>query len=181
MRTEEKKLTRVWKKQRKGKKLTRVGDPEPICVLEQFHLCSVRPDCLWQVLHHLGNDQYCQHFVFLFLFIFVFVFVFVFVLSFVYVTVTSLIVSTTIALSTWVRMAQRAHMMRMVRRTGNIANNRNLAKPLMRRMSDFFLEIFFLLAIYVWHRHPGAIQILRENCHEDNCPEMEAIRNTMAF
>ena len=36
---------------------------------------------------------------------------------------------------TSVRMAQRAHMMMIVRSTGNIANNRNLAKPLKRRMN----------------------------------------------
>ena len=35
---------------------------------------------------------------------------------------------------TSVRMAQRAHMMMIVRSTGNIANNRNLAKPLKREL-----------------------------------------------
>ena len=102
------------------------------------------------------------------------------------------IVYTKTAFTTCVRMAQRAHMMRMVRRTGNIANNRNLAKPLSHSLSEghslilmnryrlleeskFVLEEFVLLAIDVWHWHPGTVQVLGENCHEDNCPELEGL------
>ena len=44
-----------------------------------------------------------------------------------------------------------------------------------RSIRVFLVENFFSLAIDVWHRNPGAVQILGEKCHEDNCPGMEAI------
>ena len=83
-------------------------------------------------------------------------------------------------------------MMRMVRRTGNIANNRNLAKPLSYSLLEephlnflncyrlskelkVLLKEFVLLAIDVGHWHPGAVQVLGEYCHEDNCPELEGL------
>ena len=92
-----------------------------------------------------------------------------------------IIVHTTTAVSTCVRIAQRPHMMRMVRRTGNIANSRNLAKPLSHilnfqnyyRLSEELKVV--LLALDVWHWHPGTVQILGEECHEDNCPELEGL------
>ena len=44
-----------------------------------------------------------------------------------------------------------------------------------RSIRVFLVENFFSLAIDAWHRHPGAVQILGEKCHEDNCPAIEAI------
>ena len=69
-------------------------------------------------------------------------------------------------------------MIKMVRRTGNMANKRNLAKPLVGRTLSFAVIFVFLgsPALHVvgdWD--PGPVQILREYYHEHNRPEKKTI------
>ena len=72
-------------------------------------------------------------------------------------------------------MAQRVHMIKMVRRTGNMANKRNLTKPLVGRTLSFgFLGSPALDVVGDWD--PGPVQILREYYHEHNRPEMNTLR-----
>ena len=69
-------------------------------------------------------------------------------------------------------------MIKMVRRTGNMANKRNLAKPLVGRTLSFAVRFGFLgspALDVVGDWDPGLVQILREYYHEDNCPEKKTI------
>ena len=78
-------------------------------------------------------------------------------------------------------------MIKMVRRTGNMANKRNLAKPLVGRTLSFALRFVFLRSPaldVVGDRNPGLVHILREYYHEHNRPEKKTViqkvkRNTV--
>ena len=69
-------------------------------------------------------------------------------------------------------------MIKMVRRTGNMANKRNLAKPLVGRTLSFALRFGFGFGSpaldVVGDRNPGLVKILREYYHEHNRPEKKA-------
>ena len=73
-------------------------------------------------------------------------------------------------------------MIKMVRRTGNMANKRNLAKPLVGRTLSFALRFGFLgspALDVVGDWDPGLVKILREYYHEHNRPEMKTVRQKM--
>ena len=69
-------------------------------------------------------------------------------------------------------------MIKMVRRTGNMANKRNLAKPLLGRTLSFAVGFVFLgspALDVVGDWDPGLVQILREYYHEHNRPGKKTI------
>ena len=69
-------------------------------------------------------------------------------------------------------------MIKMVRRTGNMANKRNLAKPLVGRILSFAVRFGFLgspALDVVGDWDPGLVQILREYYHEHNRPEKKTL------